>query len=95
MDGSVALDVIHADTDHIDAVLLDFTIPGKSSREVFQEILRVRPGVKVIVTSAYNLETVAASFIDLHVEHFIRKPFGVNDFVRTLMSALSGEDQRR
>ena len=41
----------------------------------------MRPELKVIVTSAYGKETVDASFRGLHVEHFIRKPFQLDDIV--------------
>jgi PAS domain S-box-containing protein len=87
-DGSVALGLIRANTDEIDAILLDFTLPGISSREVFQETLRVRPELPVIVTSAYGVETITASFVEIHVDHFIRKPFGLDDLMRMLESAL-------
>ena len=94
-DGSEALDLIRAHTDAIDAVLLDFTIPGVSSREVFQEILGLRPDVTVIVTSAYAVGTVAASFSDFHVDQFIRKPLRLVDLVRMLESALSAKTSRK
>jgi CheY-like chemotaxis protein len=94
-DGSVALGLIRAHIDEIDAVLLDFTLPGMSSREVFQETLRVRPGVPVIVTSAYGIETITASFVELQVDHFIRKPFALEDLLRLLDSVLSPGQRAR
>jgi two-component system, cell cycle sensor histidine kinase and response regulator CckA len=39
-DGSVALDLIRTQTDKIDAVLLDVTLPGVASREVFESAKR-------------------------------------------------------
>jgi two-component system, cell cycle sensor histidine kinase and response regulator CckA len=90
-DGSVALDLMRARKDGIDAVLLDVTLPGISGREVFQEILRMRPDLKVIVTSAYDLGTVSASFAELPVHHFIRKPFHLVELARMLESTLSAE----
>ena len=39
-DGSAAMDLFLAHKDEIDALLLDFTLPGKSSREVLEEIHR-------------------------------------------------------
>jgi DNA-binding response OmpR family regulator len=90
-DGSVALDLIHAHANDIDAVLLDVTLPGISGREVFEKILQTRPELKVIVTSAYDLGSVAASFAELPVRHFIRKPFHLVELVRMLDSILSVE----
>jgi len=84
IDGSVAMDLIHAHKNDIDVVLLDVTLPGASSREVFEEALRMRPDLKVIVTSAYSEEKVDAYFSGLRVDHFIRKPFHLDELVRLI-----------
>jgi PleD family two-component response regulator len=51
-DGDLAVNLIRARDEEIAVVLLDLTLPGKSSLEVFEELQRTRPGVKVILTSA-------------------------------------------
>jgi DNA-binding response OmpR family regulator len=86
-DGSAAMDLFLAHKGKIDAVLLDFTLPGKSSREVFEEIRCARPNVKIILTSAYSEETVAAS--GLRTTHFIRKPFKLAELAGVLRNVLS------
>jgi PAS domain S-box-containing protein len=83
-DGSAALDLIRAHQEGIDLLLLDVTIPGISSREVLEHARRVRPELRVILTSAYSRETVDASFAGLPVERFIRKPFRLGDLVSML-----------
>ena len=88
-DGSIAIDLIREHRDKLDAVVLDVTLPGLSSREVFEEARRLRPDLKVIVTSAYSKETADASFSGLQVDHFIRKPFQLADMVRLLRDVLS------
>ena len=88
-DGTSAVELFLAHKDEIDAILLDVTIPGKSSREVFEEIQRVRPNLKVILTSAYSEETVIASFAGLQVMHFIRKPFKLAELAGVLRDVLS------
>jgi two-component system cell cycle sensor histidine kinase/response regulator CckA len=70
-------------------VLLDVTLPGPSSREIFEETRRIRPELKVILTSAYGKETVAGSFAGLPVERFIRKPFQLAELVAVLQDALA------
>jgi CheY-like chemotaxis protein len=88
-DGTAAMDLFLAHKDEIDAILLDVTIPGKSSREVFEEILRVRRNLKVILTSAYSEETVASFFAGLRIMHFIRKPFKLAELADVLRDVLS------
>ena len=51
-DGSAALGLIRANKDSINVVLLDVTLPGMLSREVFEETQRIRPDLKVVLTSA-------------------------------------------
>jgi PAS domain S-box-containing protein len=88
-DGSAAMELIRTHKDDIGVILLDVTLPGRSSREVFEEAQRLRPDLKVILTSAYGKETIDATFAGLRVEHFIRKPFQLGDLVRLLGGTLS------
>ena len=88
-DGSSALELVRAHRDEIDVMLLDITLPGVSSREVFEQAQRLRPNLKVILTSAYGREAVNASFEGLPVERFIRKPFQFVDLMGLLQDALS------
>jgi CheY-like chemotaxis protein len=88
-DGSAAMDLLRMHINDVDVVLLDVTLPGQSSREVFEEAQRMRPDLKVIVTSAYSKETVAASFVGLKVDHFVRKPFQLGDITHLLGDNLS------
>ena len=61
-DGSTAMDLLRTHVDDLDVILLDVTLPGRSSREVFKEAQRIRPNLKIILSSAYGKETVDATF---------------------------------
>lgn len=89
-DGSSALEVIRGNEDQINAMLLDVTLPGASSREVFEEAKRLRPGMVAILMSAYSRERAIASFAGFTVDYFIRKPFGVESLIALLRDALAG-----
>ncbi len=88
-DGSAAMDLLRTHIDDLDVILLDVTLPGRSSREIFEEAQRIRPNLKIILSSAYGKETVDATFTGMRVEHFIRKPFHLSDLVNLLRAALS------
>jgi DNA-binding NtrC family response regulator len=90
-DGSVAMDLIRTHRDDIDVILLDVTLPGTSSKAVFEEAHHLRAGMKVVLTSAYERKTVEALFPGLRITQFIRKPFQLDDLVGTLRDALAGE----
>jgi two-component system cell cycle sensor histidine kinase/response regulator CckA len=42
-DGSGAMELIRTHADDIDVILLDVTLPSRSSREIFEEAQRLRP----------------------------------------------------
>jgi two-component system, cell cycle sensor histidine kinase and response regulator CckA len=88
-DGSVAMDLVRTRGDDIDVILLDVTLPGTSSREVFEEAQRMRGNLKVVLTSAYDRKTVDAFFPGLQITQFIRKPFQLDELVGTLRDALA------
>jgi two-component system, chemotaxis family, CheB/CheR fusion protein len=87
-DGHAALNVIRTHDQHVDILLLDITLPGVSSRDVLEEATRLRPDMRVIITSAYS-EEMAAATLARRVERFIRKPFHLNELVSLIQKALN------
>ena len=86
-DGTTAIAAIRGDS-AIDVLLLDVTLPGAPSREVLAEAKRLRPAMRVIVTSAYG-EEFAATSLQADVERFIRKPYSLRDLVGLVRQTLS------
>jgi PAS domain S-box-containing protein len=90
-DGDRALEVIRACQSRICVLLLDITLPGASSREVFEEASRLRPDMKVIVTSAYSAAAAAVA-LGGRVDRFLRKPYRLSDLT-ALVTDARGEQQ--
>jgi two-component system, cell cycle sensor histidine kinase and response regulator CckA len=90
-DGSVAMDLVRTHSDKIDVILLDVTLPGLPSREIFREAQHMRANLKVVLTSAYDRKTLDAIFPGLRITQFIRKPFQLDELVGTLRDALAVE----
>jgi two-component system, cell cycle sensor histidine kinase and response regulator CckA len=88
-DGSTAINLFQARRDEIDVILLDMTIPGSSSREVIAEATRIRPEMKIVITTAYSRETVTPTLNAPHLTGFIRKPFQLGDLVRLLRDTMA------
>ena len=84
-DGTAALDAIRGQRNPIDVLLLDITLPGASGREVLQQARRLRPEMRIVVTSAYP-EEVAGASLESTIEHFIRKPYRFEDLVQLISS---------
>jgi DNA-binding NtrC family response regulator len=88
-DGSAAIEILRANGQNIDAVLLDMTIPGHSSRDVLDAAARIRPDLKIILTSAYSEQSVTANLTTPLSRRFIRKPFQLDTLVQMLQEVLS------
>jgi DNA-binding NtrC family response regulator len=88
-DGWAAINLIRSRGEEIDLMLLDLTIPGASSPEVFTEAQRVRPEIKVILTTAYGREAAGNSFDAPQLKGYIRKPYQFADLVQLLGESLS------
>jgi two-component system cell cycle sensor histidine kinase/response regulator CckA len=78
-DGNAAVDLFRANEPDIAVVLLDVTLPGMSGLEVFAELRRIRPDIKVIITTAYGQETTLPTVGVQQSSAFIRKPYQLND----------------
>ena len=89
IDGTSAIDLLRANGARIDAILLDMTIPGASCHEIVAEAANATPDIRVILTSAYSQEAIAAVMSPPQIRSFIRKPFQLAELVKTLRSSLA------
>ncbi len=87
-DGREAVDTFRAHAENIGVVLLDLTLPGMSGTEVLGQIRLIKPDVRVIVTSALDLEAAGGATSGEYPATFLRKPYGFADLVRGLQEAL-------
>jgi PAS domain S-box-containing protein len=88
-DGYSAIDVFREHGRSIDAILLDMTLPGPGGSEIVAEAARLKPEIRVILTSAYSQEIVEGSITAPQVRDFVRKPFRFPDLLRVVRHALS------
>ena len=89
--GYAALDLVRSYKNSIDVILLDLTIPGAPSSEVVAEAQRIRPGVAVVLMSAYSRGMAPPSLNVPEVKGFIRKPFEMKDLVLLLRDTLAAQ----
>ena len=47
--------------------------------EAFEELIRIKPDVKVILCSGYAQDDVIKSFTDQHAAAVLRKPYNMED----------------
>jgi PAS domain S-box-containing protein len=93
-DGDAAIDLFREHGRGIDAILLDMTLPGAGGREIVAEAARLKPEIRVILTSAYSHEIIEGSITAPQISDFIRKPFKFEDLLKILRNALSVTEDR-
>lgn len=88
-DGSAAIDLLRARGGEIDLILLDLTIPGRSSNEVLAQAAIARPDdMRVILASAYSEEVAKPMMHAPVVRGFIRKPFELAELLQKVRTVL-------
>ncbi|HKE24496.1 MAG TPA: PAS domain S-box protein [Bryobacteraceae bacterium] len=83
-DGNTAISLIRQHKSAIALLLLDITLPGAPSREVYAEARRARPDMKIVITSAYGQSAVDASFPGQAVDAFLRKPYQLGNLIEVV-----------
>jgi nitrogen-specific signal transduction histidine kinase/ActR/RegA family two-component response regulator len=86
--GTTAVELLRTMAREIDLLFLDISIPGRPSHEVLAEAVKVRPDVKIILTSAYSEEMVKETLGGSQVHAFVRKPFRLSTVERAVRDAL-------
>jgi signal transduction histidine kinase len=86
-DGAEAVKVYAEHAQQIVLVLLDMTMPGLGGDDVFRELQRIRPDVRVVLTSGYSENDVTSAFVGRGLAGFLQKPWVPGELVRTLRRA--------
>ncbi len=71
----------------IHLLITDVIIPGVNGMQLYGEISRMRPGIKVIYISGYTASAIDYSGA-LEEINFIQKPFSISDFYRKVRTVL-------
>lgn len=71
------LEIFQTKGKEIDCVLLDLTMPGMGGEEAFQEMRRLRPDVRVVLSSGYDEQDATQQFAGQGLAGFIQKPYTV------------------
>ena len=83
-DGIAGIELFLANQARLGTVLLDMTLPGKTGAVVLNELQRIDPDVKVILTSAYGREQVQSLLGGLRACGYIQKPYRLAELEKAL-----------
>jgi len=74
-----------------DLVVMDLTVPGgMGGREAMEELLKLHPEVRAVVSSGYSSDPVLANYRVHGFRGRVTKPYRISELARTLRSVLAG-----
>lgn len=76
-----------ATEDHIDLVILDIGLPDMDGIEVLRQI-RAKSQIPIVMLSVRNDERVIAQALDLGADDYVIKPFGAEELLARIRTAL-------
>ncbi|CAN5573937.1 hypothetical protein BH20CHL6_BH20CHL6_08330 [soil metagenome] len=91
-DGARAIEIARDHPGRVDLLLTDLVMPGRSGRELADELNRLRPGLKVLYVSGYTEDNKVRQQARESGGDFLDKPFARPQLLRKVRDVL---DQRR
>jgi CheY-like chemotaxis protein len=87
--GGEAIEVYNNKKDAINLILLDYIMPGLSGKETFEELKKINPEVKVIISTGYSMSIHSDDLLKLGVKGLLQKPFAVTELLKEINDVLN------
>jgi two-component system cell cycle sensor histidine kinase/response regulator CckA len=87
-DGQEGIEEFRAHNDEIGVAIVDMVMPGMSGYEVCEQLQRLDPNVKILISSGY-------SDADQHVDHacgYLRKPYRLRELLAAVGDAIGNTE---
>ncbi len=88
-DGREAIEKFTAYRDTIDLAILDLTMPHFDGEDCFRELRKVKPDVKVILSSGYSEQDIVNRFEGQGLAGFVQKPYTSAELLGKIREALA------
>jgi len=88
VDGQDALEKLATSRSCVDMLITDVIMPNKDGKTLSDEIMKVRPDVKVLFMSGYPTDILDSRGISIDSINFLKKPFMPSEFLRRLREIL-------
>jgi DNA-binding NtrC family response regulator len=69
---------------HVDLVISDIVMPGKSGVELLRNLKKINPDISVLMITGLSDMNTARECVQLGADDYIAKPFGVNHIISTV-----------
>jgi DNA-binding NtrC family response regulator len=81
--------IYEIEKDNIDLVILDMIMPGDNGAEAYQKLKKIKPGIKVLVSSGFWCDMHVNEILSDRQNRFIQKPFKFEELNEKVDSILS------
>jgi nitrogen-specific signal transduction histidine kinase len=88
MNGREALEYFRHNHYLVNAVLLDMSLPELSGLEIFEELVKIRPDVPVLLSSGYAEDEKVDRAKAMGVRGFLQKPYTAEELARAINEVL-------
>lgn len=89
-DGAEAIRKFRTHSNEIDLVLMDLTMPNMDGVAAMHELRRIKPEIKIILSSGFNEQELDERVGNQNPSGFIRKPYSMKNLKAELRRVLSG-----
>jgi len=72
-------------------VILDLIMPGMGGQKCFQELLRINPEIKVIISTGASAEEQVREAFKPHPVGFVSKPYQLKDMLSKVREVLDAK----
>jgi len=86
--GKEAIDVYTENREEIDFVILDMIMPDMGGGDTFDNLRRINPDLKVLLSSGYSIDGQATEILERGCNGFLQKPFNMWDLSKKIREIL-------
>ena len=92
--GTDALECFRQDPHRFDLVVTDMTMPGMRGDRLAEEILAIRPGIPVILSTGYSKHISNEKAREMGIRAFVMKPLTAQELASTVRKVLNEKSRK-
>jgi PAS domain S-box-containing protein len=89
--GIEALEIYRSNQERIALVLLDLMMPEMGGKQCLEELLKINPGVRVVVASGYSANGPTKESVEADAKGFVSKPYDTRQLLEIVRRVLDAE----
>ncbi|MCP3900046.1 MAG: response regulator, partial [Desulfobacteraceae bacterium] len=91
--GEDALEIYSKQIHDIDLILLDIGMPGMGGYKCFEELLKINPDARIMITTAYSKDEKIIMAIDKGAKSYLGKPYKLSFLLKSVRKTLDDSMQ--